>query len=211
MKKVEENILKLMDYLKGYVEKNGFPPSYREIGKALDIKSTNSVKNYMDILEQRGFITKSSSKNRSIKINNTSYDDSTTVYDSPLSKDLQVLPVVGQIAAGIPILAQENITDQIVISSKFFNTSETIFMLKVKGNSMIDADIHDGDYIIVKQQNVAENGDIVVALIDGYSTVKTFYKEKNTIRLQPQNQLFQPIYSREVEVLGVVIGLIRKF
>lgn len=209
MKKVEENINKLIDYLEEYISQNGFPPSYREIGVALNIKSTNSVKRYMDILNERGIISKNSSKNRSIKLNRNIYNDS--CQEERINESLITMPLVGQITAGIPILAQENITDHIVISSQFFNTSETIFMLKVSGQSMIDADIHDGDFIIVKQQNTAENGDIVVAIIDGYSTVKTFYKERNTIRLQPQNQAFEPIYSRDVQILGVVIGLIRKF
>ena len=204
MKKSEEKLKKIYNYLSSYIKNNGYPPSYREISDATDVKSTNSVKKYIDMLEDKGMIKKEATKNRSIQIISDTKD--TDMFSNTIS-----IPVVGQVTAGIPILAQENITDNIVISSSFFGTSNTIFMLKVSGDSMIDADIHDGDYIVVKQQSTAENGEIVVAMLDGFATVKSFYKEKDCIRLQPQNIAYEPIRSKDIVVLGTVIGLIRKF
>lgn len=204
MKKSEEKLTKIYNYLNSYIKNNGYPPSYREISSATDVKSTNSVKKYIDKLEEKGMIKKESTKNRCIKI--ISEEIESNLFSNTIS-----IPLVGQVTAGIPILAQENITDNIVISRSFFGTSDTVFMLKVSGDSMIDADIHDGDYIVVKQQSTAENGDIVVAMLDGFATVKSFYKEKDCIRLQPQNIAYEPIRSKEIVILGLVIGLIRKF
>lgn len=201
MKKVEEKIKEITDYLNSYIKDYGYPPSYREIAKATGIKSTNTVKRYVDLLEERGLISKQMSKNRSISVLDKIANYAKTT----------CIPLIGQVTAGLPILAQENITDNIIISSSFFGTEDNIFMLKVSGDSMIEIDIHDGDYLVVKQQADAENGDVVVAMLDGYATVKSFYREKDCIRLQPQNMAYEPIRSKDIVVLGVVIGQIRKF
>ena len=199
MKKSEQKIENIFEYLNQYIDKNGFPPSYREIASGVGLKSINSVKEYLDILENQGRIKKQSTKNRCIEI---------------LKKDkieTIELPIVGRVAAGQPILAEQNIEDFLAISASFFKASEQqLFMLKVYGESMVEIGINDGDYVVAKKQDTAENGDIVVALIDGRATVKTFYRESTRIRLQPENCTYQPIYSDNVQIAGKVVGCIRR-
>lgn len=203
MKKSEQKINEILSYLEDFIFEHGYSPSYREISKAVNLKSTNSVKEYLDILEQQNQIKRQPTKNRTIEI------------IARPKQEVIDLPVVGQVAAGVPILAEQNIEDTITISSSFFGVkdskSNNLFVLKVKGESMIEIGINDGDYVVANSQNVAENGEVVVAMIDGEATVKSFYKESTRIRLEPANKLFSPIYSSDVTVLGKVVGVIRRF
>ena len=203
MKKSEQKINEIFEYLEDFIFEHGYSPSYREISKAVNLKSTNSVKEYLDILEQQQFIKRQPTKNRTIEI------------VSRQKQEIIDLQVVGQVAAGVPILAEQNIEDTISISGSFFgikdNKSNNLFVLKVKGESMIEVGINDGDFVVANSQNVAENGEIVVAMIDGEATVKSFYKESTRIRLEPANSSFSPIYSSNVTILGKVVGVIRRF
>ena len=190
---------RVFDYLKEQIRQKGYPPSIREICAALNFKSTSSVHQYIARLAEKGYIDKGDLKTRAIKI----------VGDEPTIS----IPVIGKVAAGEPILAQENIEDYFSIGESFFSQSDLkndTFVLKVQGESMINAGINNGDYIIVSKQNTARNGQIVVAMIDGNATVKTFYKEKEYVRLQPENDTMEPIIVKGVQIIGKVVGLFRK-
>ena len=192
----------ILEYIKKNILDKGFPPSVRDIGEAVGLSSTSSVHSQLENLEKKGFIRRDLKKSRSIEI----VDD-----DFQLARrEVVNVPMVGTITAGQPILAVENINDYFPIPAEFMPNAVT-FMLKVKGDSMINAGILDGDEIIVKQQNTADNGDYVVALIDDSVTVKTFYKEKDHIRLQPENDNMDPLIFDNVEILGKVIGVFRLF
>lgn len=190
---------RVFEYIKKQIKHTGYPPSVREICSALGFKSTSSAHQYIWRLAEKGYISKKDLKTRAIKIVGT---------ESTIA-----LPIVGKVAAGEPILAQENIEDYLSIGESFFKKSaleNDVFILKVQGESMINAGINDGDYIIVSKQKIARNGQIIVAMIDGEATVKTYYREKNFIRLQPENDTIEPIITNSVEVVGKVIGLFRK-
>lgn len=190
---------RVFEYIKKQIKHTGYPPSVREICAALGFKSTSSAHQYIWRLADKGYISKKDLKTRAIKIVGT---------ESTIA-----LPIVGKVAAGEPILAQENIEDYFSIGESFFKQDalkNDVFILKVQGESMINAGINDGDYIIVSKQKIARNGQIIVAMIDGEATVKTYYREKNFIRLQPENDTMEPIITNSVEVVGKVIGLFRK-
>ncbi len=190
---------RVFDYLKEQIREKGYPPSIREICAALNFKSTSSVHQYIARLAEKGYIDKGDLKTRAIKI----------VGEEPTIS----IPIVGKVAAGEPILAQENIEDYFSIGESFFSQSDLkneTFVLKVQGESMINAGINNGDYIIVSKENTARNGQIVVAMIDGNATVKTFYKEKDHVRLQPENDTMDPIIVKDVQIVGKVVGLFRK-
>ena len=190
---------RVFDYLKEQIREKGYPPSVREICAALGFKSTSSAHQYISRLAEKGYIDKGDLKTRAIKI----------VGDEPTIS----IPVVGKVAAGEPILAQENIEDYFSIGESFFTKSDLkndTFVLKVQGESMINAGINNGDYIIVTKQETARNGQIKIAMIDGNATVKTFYKEKDHVRLQPENDTMDPIIVKEVQIVGKVVGLFRK-
>ena len=190
-------------YLQQCIAAKGYPPSVREIGEAVGLRSSSTVHRYLAELENDGFIIKDPSKPRAITL--VSVDDD----NAEISKDIKTIPLVGEVAAGSPILAVENIEETFAFSSNLIK-GDDIFMLKVKGDSMINCGIFEGDYIIVKKQNTANNNDIVVALIDNEeTTVKRFFKEKNTIRLQPENDFMEPIYTDNVSILGKVVSLFR--
>ena len=205
----EKSILK---FIEKQIKANGYPPSVREIGKAVGLKSTATVHGYLASLETKGYIKKESQKGRTLKllkggVEEVNQEDlQKEVYTS---KEMVNVPIVGKITAGEPILAVENITDTFPIPLDFVGNSES-FMLVVRGESMIEAGILSGDYILVKKQNSAMNGEIVVALIEDEATVKTFYKEENHIRLQPENSLMDPIIVPDCQILGKVIGVFRK-
>ena len=192
-------------------------PSIREICKKVHLSSTATVQGYIKALEERGYIKKEKEKGRTLRLlKNSKGEDVTTdkngvsnTKEFYTSKELVNVPLVGKITAGMPILAVENITDNVAIPVDFVGNSEA-FMLRVSGESMIEAGILDGDYILVRRQNSAENGTIVVALIEDEATVKTFYKEKDHIRLQPQNSTMDPIIVPDCQILGIVIGVFRK-
>ncbi len=210
---------KILDYMRAEIAKRGYPPTVREVCSALGIRSTSTVHKALGSLESQGYIRKDPSKRRAVEVL-TGDDESTPARKSarhadvatlPDRTDVVEIPVVGRIAAGSPILAQENVEESIPVPSRFLGKGDH-FMLTVKGESMIEAGIFDGDYLLVQMQNTAENGEIVVAMIDGFeseATVKTFYKEKDHIRLQPENQSMSPILVKDVKVLGRVKGVFR--
>lgn len=206
----------ILRYITKEIQENGYAPSVREIGKAVGLSSTATVHCYLKKLEELGYIKKENQKGRTLRIlkkendlynpNRISREPGKAFFNK---KEMVDIPVVGKITAGAPILAVENITDTFPIPLEFVGNSQS-FMLKVRGESMIEAGILDGDLILVRRQNVAENGQIIVALIDDEATVKTFYKEKDYIRLQPENSTMDPIIVPDCKILGKVIGVFRK-
>ncbi len=212
MKKDKSDLNKREKAILSFIEKQinlyQYPPSVREIGKAVGLSSTATVHGYLAKLESKGYIRKESQKGRTLRV----VQDDEVIRkpkDVYTGKEMVDVPVVGKITAGAPILAVENITDTFPIPLDFVGNSES-FMLTVRGESMIEAGILDGDFILVKQQNTAENGEIVVALIEDEATVKTFYKENNYIRLQPENSTMAPIIVPDCKILGKVAGVFRK-
>ena len=213
LNKRERAILK---YIQKEIYAKGYAPSVREICKAVSLSSTATVQGYLNKLEEKGFIKKENQKGRTLRLlknskgeeinGNASLEEAKQFYSD---KELVDVPLVGKITAGEPILAVENITDTFPIPVDFVGNSES-FMLKVRGESMVEAGILDGDLILVKRTNVAENGEIVVALIDDEATVKTFYKEQDHIRLQPENHSMDPIIVPNCSILGKVCGVFRK-
>jgi len=195
-KKQEE----ILEFIKKRIKEKGYPPAVREICEATGLKSTSTVHGHLTRLEKKGYIRRDPSKPRAIEI----VDD-----DFYVHRNVIQLPLVGKVTAGEPILAVENIEDTITLPYDLVGT-EDAFLLRVRGDSMIEAGIFDNDIIIVRRQNVAENGDIVVALIDDEATVKRFFKESDHIRLQPENKAMEPIIVKDVKILGKVIGLIRR-
>jgi repressor LexA len=187
----------ILEFIQQKLDERGYPPSVREIGEAVGLKSSSTVHAHLKQLEKKGYIHRDPTKPRAIEImgNNTA---------------IVRVPIVGRIAAGEPILAVENIEDTFPLPVSFLNTSKKVFMLAVRGSSMINAGILDGDFIIVRQQNNADDGDIVVALLGEEATVKRFFKEKTGIRLQPENDEMEPILTKDVVVLGKVTGVLRK-
>ncbi len=190
----------ILDYIKSHILNKGYPPSVRDIGLAVNLKSTSSVHSHLETLEKNGYIRRDPTKPRTIEI----IDDNFNL----TRREMVNVPVIGQVAAGQPLLAVENITGYFPIPAEYLPNEET-FMLNVKGNSMINAGINDGDQIIVAKRPVANNGDIVVALVNDSATVKRFYKEDDFIRLQPENDTMEPIIVDDCDILGKVIGLLR--
>lgn len=217
MKKKDSNELgkrekAILKYIEKQIAVNCYPPSVREIGKAVGLKSTATVHGYLAKLEEKGYIKKESQKGRTLKLlkgGQGENSNQTQMKEFYSGKEMVEVPVIGKITAGAPILAVENITDTFPIPIDFVGNSES-FMLTVRGESMIEAGILDGDYILVKRQENANNGEIVVALIEDEATVKTFYKEKDHIRLQPENSTMDPIIVPDCKILGKVAGVFRK-
>jgi len=198
--KITDKQREILEYIKEMILKKGYPPAVREICEAVHLKSTSSVHSHLESLEKNGYIRRDPTKPRTIEI----LDD-----DFALTRrEVVNVPVIGTVAAGTPILAEQNIEDYLPIPAEMLPNKE-VFMLKVKGNSMIEAGIYSGDKVIVAKQPDAENGDKVVALVDDSATVKTFYKENGHFRLQPENSTMDPIILDHVEILGKVIGLFR--
>ena len=208
LNKREKAILKAIEKS---VEAKGYAPSVREIGKEVGLSSTATVHGYLERLQDTGYIRKEDNKGRTLKLLKNSEGEPVIdkKKDFYTDRELVDVPLVGKITAGAPILAIENITDSFPIPIDFVGNSES-FMLTVRGESMIEAGILDGDYILVRRQKSATNGEIVVALIEDEATVKTFYKERNHIRLQPENSTMDPIIVPDCEILGKVIGVFRK-
>lgn len=200
--KITKKQQEILDYMKAQILSKGYPPSVREICEAVNLKSTSSVHSHLETLAKNGYIRRDPTKPRAIEI----VDDEFNI----TRRELVSIPVVGSVAAGQPILAVENITEYFPIPSEYMPNSES-FMLVVKGDSMINVGIYSGDKIIVKKANTAENGEIVVALVEDSATVKTFYNEGSHIRLQPENDEMEPILLDSVEIIGKVIGLIRMY
>ena len=192
----------ILDYIRSEIHRRGFPPSVREIGEHVGLSSSSTVHSHLSALEAKGFIRRDPSKPRALEVLDYRDTDRAIDYGS-----VRAVPLVGRVAAGEPLLASENIESTISLPAEM--ADESTFILKVRGDSMIDVGILDGDFVVVRQQNTASNGDIVVAMIGDDATVKTFYREADRIRLQPQNPALDPIYSRDVTILGKVVALFR--
>lgn len=202
--KLTDKQTQILEYIRHEILAKGYPPSIREICQAVDLKSTSSVHAQLSSLEAKGYIRRDLTKSRSIEI----IDD-----DFSLTKrELVNIPIVGTVSCGQPILAEQNIEDYFPVPPEYIhNTNNQTFMLRVKGDSMINVGIYEKDLVIVEQCSSARNGEIVVALIEDSATVKTFYKENGYIRLQPENDYMDPILVEHCEILGRVIGLFRDF
>lgn len=190
----------ILEYIKTEILKRGYPPSVREICTAVHLKSTSSVHAHLSALEEKGFIRRDPTKPRAIEIIDDEYALS--------RREMVNVPIVGTVTAGMPILAHENVEDYFPLPVEFLPNAE-LFMLKVRGDSMINAGIFNGDTVIVEKRSTAKNGDYVVALIEDSATVKTYYKENGHYRLQPENDTMDPIICDHIDILGKVIGLVR--
>ena len=198
--KISAKQREILEYIKAEILRIGYPPAVREICEAVNLRSTSSVHSHLETLEKNGYIRRDPTKPRAIEI----IDDSFNL----TRREMVNVPMVGQVAAGEPILAEQNITNYFPIPMEFMPNNDT-FMLTVKGESMVNVGIYDGDYVLVESRSTAHNGEIVVALVDDSATVKTFYKEDGYYRLQPENDFMDPIIVKEVQILGKVIGVFR--
>ncbi len=198
--KISKKQSEILEYIKSEILQRGYPPAVREICEAVNLKSTSSVHSHLETLEKNGYIRRDPTKPRAIEI----IDDTFNL----TRRDMVQVPIIGRVAAGEPLLAQENIEEYFPIPADFMPNNDT-YMLKVKGESMINAGILDGDYVVVEKKETANNGDMVVALVEDGATVKTFYKEEGVYRLQPENDTMDPIIVSEVSILGKVIGVFR--
>ena len=191
----------IFQYIKSFLLEKGYPPSVREIGKAVGLKSSSTVHGYLSRLEENGMIKRDPTKPRAIDI----------LDEKPWGKNVAV-PLVGTVTAGMPIFAEDNVQDVYSFPQNLLGTADKTFMLKVSGESMINAGIYDGDFVMVRQQDSANDGDIVVALVDKEgATVKRIYREKDCFRLQPENDTMDPIIVPDVSILGKVVGLYRNY
>ncbi|MDE7326936.1 MAG: transcriptional repressor LexA [Lachnospiraceae bacterium] len=200
--KITQKQQEILEYLKKEIMNRGYPPSVREICEAVDLRSTSSVHSHLETLERNGYIHRDPAKPRAIEI----VDDNFNL----TRRELVNVPILGSVAAGAPLLAVENIEGYFPIPTEYMPNIET-FMLNVKGESMVNAGIFDGDKVLVRKQNTAENGDFVVAMVEDGVTVKTFYRENDHIRLQPENDFMEPLILDDVQIMGKVIGLFRMF
>lgn len=197
MRDASEKKMQILDFIRREIDDKGYPPSVREICLAVGLKSTSTVHAHLNRLEEEGYIRRDATKPRALELTDTATVRGRSV------------PLVGRVTAGMPILAQQNIEEYYMLPQNVVGSDE-VFILSVQGESMIEAGILDGDFVIVRRQSHAENGDIVVAMIDDEATVKRIFYEKTRVRLQPENPTMQPIYAREVTVLGRVIALFRQ-
>lgn len=214
-RKITKRQMQIYEYIKSYQREKGYPPSVREMAKAVGLSSPSTVHAHLATLEEHGLIKRDRTKPRCIEVFN---EDGSSA--NPAQQPLEVvpttphgtvsLPLVGRVAAGMPILAEQNVEDTFTVPTEIASEAAS-FILEVHGESMINAGIYNGDYIIVREQKSADNGEIVVAMIDGEATVKTFYKERGRVRLQPENDTMEPIYATSPVILGKVIGLMRRF
>ena len=200
--KISAKQKEILEYIKSEILSKGYPPAVREICQAVGLKSTSSVHSHLESLERNGYIRRDPTKPRAIEILDESFN--------MIRREMVNVPIIGTVAAGQPILAEQNIEGYFPIPTEYMPNKQS-FMLKVKGESMINAGIFDGDKVLVKQQATAENGDIVVALVDDSATVKTYYKENGHYRLQPENDSMDPIIVDKCEILGKVFGVFRIF
>ncbi|MFZ5647191.1 MAG: transcriptional repressor LexA [Bacillota bacterium] len=191
----------IIEFIRNNLKTKGYPPSVREIGSSVGLKSSSTVHSYLKRLEDKGYLRRDPTKPRAMELVGET---------GRVGSEVKIVPVLGRVAAGQPLLASENLEFDIPLPMSYFGDGE-FFMLKVRGDSMIDAGIHEGDLVVVRQQPNANNGDIVVALIEDESTVKRFYRENSHIRLQPENRTMNPIIARDVSILGKVVGLLRRY
>ncbi len=199
---LDQKLEQSYNMIKHWIAVRGYQPSLREMMKELGVLSTATMKYYLDKLEERGYIKRCDSKNRAIQL---------LKEEQRPKQPTCLIPLLGEVAAGQPILAYENYDEVYELPQNLFNTNGQVFMLTVKGDSMINAGIYNKDKIVVKQQNTAENSEIVVAMINGCATVKRFFKEDGQIRLQPENDFMKPIICKDAVILGKVVGLIRNY
>lgn len=198
---VSDKQLEIYEFLKIYTDNKGYPPSVREICEAVNLRSTSTVHGHLKRLEKKGLIRRDPTKPRALEI----------IEMSNSKKEMLNIPIIGKVTAGAPILATENIEDTFPIPIDYIKHNDELFILKVTGDSMINAGINDGDYAIIEKAPTAENGEIVVALIENEATIKTFYKEKDHIRLQPENDTLSPIIVEDCSILGKLVGLFRAY
>ncbi len=188
---------RILEVIRDFTSERGYPPSVREIGERVGLSSSSTIHAHLKTLERRGFISRDPTKPRALR------------REIGAAPEVAVMPIIGKVAAGVPITAQENVEGEFVLPASFTRASDA-FLLRVQGDSMVGAAILDGDLIVVRPQPTANNGEIVVAMVDGEATVKRFYKEGARIRLQPENSAMEPIYSSDVTVIGRVEGVVRK-
>ena len=198
--KISAKQQEILEYIKSQILERGFPPAVRDICEAVHLKSTSSVHSHLETLEKNGYIRRDPTKPRAIEILDDSFNFT--------RREMVNVPIVGRVAAGEPLLAEQNIEEYFPIPMDFMPNKQT-FMLKVKGESMINAGILDGDYVLVEERKTAHNGEMIVSLVDDGATVKTFYKEEGIIRLQPENDTMDPIIVPDCVILGKVIGVFR--
>ncbi|MGL4850458.1 MAG: transcriptional repressor LexA [Clostridium sp.] len=201
MVNLKEKQSQIYEFLKTYTENKGYPPSVREICEAVGLKSTSTVHGHLKRLEKKGLIKRDPTKPRALEILEFSSE----------KPEMISIPIIGNITAGLPILASENIEDTFILPLNFVKHDNDLFILKVKGNSMINAGIHDGDLAIIEKKSIASNGDIVVALIDEEATIKRFFMESDHIRLQPENDTMNPILVDNCLILGQLVGIYRDY
>lgn len=200
--KISDKQREILEYIIAEILNKGYPPAVREICEAVKLKSTSSVHAHLETLEKNGYIRRDPTKPRAIEIVDENFNLT--------RREMVNVPIIGRVAAGEPILAVENIENYFPIPAEFMPNEQT-FILQVQGESMVNAGILDGDYILVEQQTTANDGDMVVALVDDSATVKTFYKENGYYRLQPENDFMEPIIVSDVMIMGKVIGTFRFF
>lgn len=201
MCEVRRKELEIYEFLKEYTEEKGYPPSVRDICEAVSLKSTSTVHRYLKQLERKGFIKRDPSKPRALEIAELCVP----------KKEMINIPIVGKITAGLPILATENVEDTFPLPIDYIKHDNELFMLRVSGESMINAGINDNDLAIIESTHSARNGEIIVALIEDCVTIKRFFKEKNHIRLQPENYIMPPIILKECKILGKLVGIYRSY
>ena len=198
----------IMDCILSYVNERGYPPTIRELCDMVGLSSTSSVSSHLDTLEEKGYIRRTSSKNRAIEVVTPEGD---SVYgNASIMEDYVSAPIIGTISAGVPLFAEENIDGYFPVPVEYLSNDE-VFFLRVKGDSMKDAGILNGDLALIKKQSTASNGDIVAALLDDNATIKTFYKEATGYRLQPENEEYSPIYTSRVDIMGTLAGIVRMY
>lgn len=201
MEQTTERQRRILDVIHQFTAERGYPPSVREIGERVGLSSSSTIHAHLKTLEKHGLISRDPTKPRALR--------SEVGSNAGSAPESVVMPIVGKVAAGVPITASENLEGEFVLPASFMRGSDG-FMLRVQGDSMIDAAILDGDLIVVRPQRTADNGEIVVAMLDGEATVKRFYKEDGRVRLQPENQAMAPIYTTDVTILGRVEAVVRK-
>ncbi len=198
-KPATERQQRILEVIRRFTAEQGYPPSVREIGERVGLSSSSTIHAHLKALEKRGLISRDPTKPRALRSSG-----------SHALAEALVMPIVGKVAAGTPITAQENLEGEFVLSGEFVPRASEAFMLRVQGDSMVDAAILDGDLIMVRPQKNARNGEIVVAMLDGEATVKRFFKEQGRVRLQPENRAMEPIYASDVEIIGRVEAVVRR-
>lgn len=219
-KKLTDRQAAVLNFIASHIIDTGFPPTIREIGDHLDISSTNGVNDHLKALEKKGYLVREDAKSRAIRPlfapDGQPFEQFVTSDEPSVLDEVHTVPIVGRIAAGVPITAVENVDDHVSLGESLLGRPKDVFGLVVKGDSMIDDGILDGDYIFVKRQQDARNGEIVAAMVDGEATVKRFFRESGgVIRLQPANEAMEPIFvtadqARDTQVLGKVVGVFRR-